>query len=234
MNGFLYFLPGHGGPVTPGEIERRGLGHALGGMSVDPCGVSNGPGGAHGTVCAAADSIDRLGFYPAEQTWRRIDESAWVGFFTGSPPGPDDLRRTEMLRGHDVVLADGRRWHAPAARVWVEQHGVMRHASTLPATLKRGENGSWGRGEILPAYRALATIAEAWWDARMAGAERGEFTVADGPNQATAVLAVNYRIGPVEADLLGIWSEPAVVAVLDACIDAPGFAELSKKKAGGG
>ena len=241
---FLYMLDGHAGAPTPAQIEAHGVANVLAGESLSVCSVSNGPEGVGGTIVAAGTFDNRVGYYPAEQNWRRLNEKTWIGYSTVHPlPGPEGLARKYMVSGHDVQLADGRTWHAPKARGWAMQAGQLRRASTLPCRLRLGPDGNrWEPADVLPEYAELSRVAGEWFDERMfsgraedtsEGGANVVFSFADAPSKAARCLAANYRIGPVESDILGLWTTNAVVAVLDAAIDYPGLAEILKKKASG-
>ncbi len=232
MSEFLYYLPG--AEATAARIEAVGLGYALGdGFQQRP--VLHGPDANAGVVLGSkAAGAESIGYYPNRQTWRRIPQSsAWCGYDTDAPPGPGDLVRPDPLGGHEVELADGRHWLVPVARMVVDDGGSLRYYDRLPRRMHLDDDGAWTAGEPRERYRELDAIVESHIQAAIgeAGVE-GIARLAIDPASAIAVLAVNYRLGPVEADVLGLfdWNGRQAMRVLDAACDLPGLERLKKKR----
>jgi len=240
MAAFLYYLPGLRAAGRQ-QIERAGLGHAFD----DSCSaasreVSAGPDGQAGVVVADAHRLGQtVGYFADRQAWRRVPGStAWVGHYLGALPGPDDLARPEERRldGHPVRLGDGRIWIVPIVRGVKERDGEPVPYVPLPRRIGCDEDGRTVFRGVIAEHQGLWEAAGRWWD----------FTEAAGPSAtiawdeivtiALAGLAGNYRLRlAVEADLLGLFSQPNVREVCDAMIDLPGWKRwLKKKEASGG
>jgi len=241
MSGFVYFLPDRNGRPADADLVAAGLAHLV---PAGPCRqVTAGPGGAAGVVFAAAATDSRgVGFWPDRQTWRKVPGGpAWCGMFHHPelPPAPADLARPDALPGHTVRLADGRAWVVPLARALAEEDETLTAYQALPQTTTVDEDGRWQPGGLLPRFETLWAAALGWWGAKTAAdvdtAPAGEGARAtldfDGLHDAALLaLATNYRLGKAEVALLGLFSQPAVVDVLDALVDWPVLVRWLKKK----
>ncbi|MBE3131958.1 MAG: hypothetical protein IMZ55_00665 [Acidobacteria bacterium] len=252
--GLLYYLPGLNSRPTPEQIRAAGLGYALDGCAVSAVGVTGGPDGGSGQLLTRDDPQRPalVGYYPAKQTWRKVAQSPipnpqspipnhpWIGLTTAEPPGPDDLQRRDALAGHTVRLGDGRLWTVPIARAHAEDDAsVWRWYQRLPETCELDEQGQWVRGQVVARYRELWDLAAAWWEAFLMGGQRDEtaegtvmrFDFAGSADAAVRILACNYRIGRMEAAMLGLLDERSVSEILGAVIDWPTRQAWLKKKA---
>jgi len=243
MSGFLYYVPGHERPtVTAEELRERGIDYAFDGRWTAAA-VRGGPDEQHGSIIADQQRVaaERIGYYPQQQTWRRIPASAlWIGYYTAERPGPADLIRPEPLEGHLVTLGDGRAWMAPIARAWFEIEQPEEHLvwfCKLPEAVTLDDEGNWASGAVVAQYRPLWEIAERWWDA-INGADlhvqdkpqRVRFDFEGINDAALLALGTNYRLGRVEVDVLGLFTDQTVHAVLGALIDWPTMEQFLKKK----
>lgn len=234
MSCFLYFLHAGGG-VGLADFEAAGIGYAWPDQRTKRE-TLKGPGGtAQGVVVADARlPADRVGFWPDRQTWSKVPGStAWCGYYTDEPPTPEELLRAEPLPGHRVELADGRPWLVPVAR-GVAEDGWYH---TLPRQSVLDESGQWTRGDVVAKYGRLWETACQWWDALNAAtvesagdAARLVFDFAGIHDAAVVALSANYRLGRIEAALLGIFDDRCVRRVLDALVDWPTLEEFAKKK----
>jgi hypothetical protein len=194
-------------------------------------------------ILAAAESCEpgRLRYAPDEQEWLE-GAGFWVGRWKAEIIGPADLIRRKPLDGHFLELADGAEWLCPVARSHVIEGGAVRWRHKLPRRVGLGADRKWLPGEVLPRYRRLWDLALAWWDARLVSAQananvgetiRFDF---DGLYGAAAeCLAANYRLGPDEISMLGLFDSDSARKILDALIDLPTITalreELEKKTA---
>ena len=251
---FLYYLPGLQSGLPLETARAAGLAYALDGP-ISTVGVRGGPDGGDGVVLALAKSIqpEELSYHPDRQTWRKIPAcSAWVGLSPESRvqgPGSHStlgsqlstsLARAKQLGGHEVVLADGRRWLVPMARGWVEQDGDLRWYHNLPQQSVLADDGRWSEGDVLPRYAPLWELAMRFEDARRVAVSvetpgdgesvRVQFDF-DGLHQAAVrCLQENYRIGPAEAALLNLLTADISREICEALIDIPTRLEWFKKK----
>lgn len=210
---------------------------------------TTGPGGNGGVLIG----VDRPGrpvkFLPDRQKWQPIvgRDGWWIGFDRDAPPTPDTLARRRMLDGHPIELCDGHAYIAPFARKATELDGRLSVDVALPLISTRDADGHWLPGRVHPDFESFwalaATFEQRYWLAHEEGLkahiERGgsidepfmvtvEFDAIH--NWACDVLAVNYRIGADEADLLGLLSNDAAFAVMKAACDFPTRDAWTQKK----
>lgn len=228
----LYFLPGltlsalRDGPrVRASLLEERGLTHVFGDVRDFDAEVSCqdlvglGPGGAPGAIlvrlaAGGAGLPDRLGYYPAQQTW---DDDAdgrfryWIGFDPAQRPQPEELARGGRFQGWDLTLGDGQSWRIPIVR-------RPDDTTELPCMLhvRRG----LVEERIKSQYAALwdrCGSAVRWWT-------EDAPTKEDYPEAfalAADVLGIAYRIGPHEASALGLFDSNNLWTATACAIDWP-------------
>ena len=237
MAGFLYNLPG---PTTMGieQVRKAGLSYAFDSDRCTCAGVmERGLDGGSGVVAADPSRVEQIGLYPDRQTWRKIPgQKLWAGFYTDDRPKPANLERKKRLNGHPVELLDGNKWLCPVARSIGEQDGALVWDYAVPNRSRLNDDGQFEPGEVVEKYAVLWEMASCWNDVR-----KGAFEESDGEtvsfsfdnihHSAVMALAVNYVVGPVECDLLGLLGQDAAVEILDALIDQPTWIELLKKMA---
>jgi hypothetical protein len=238
MASLLYFVPNRQTGLSAEELRAIGLGHALDG-SVHQQTVSAGPGGNGGVVLADGQHCDpaRVRYVPAEQDWVETPFGS-LGRWKSDAIGPADLIRDKPLNGHFVELADGKKWLCPVARTHGTEAGAVCWYHSLPRSVSMGTNRKWKPGTVVPRYRRLWEICQAWWDVRAASAvtaqtaELGD-TIRfdfDGLHEsAVECLATNYRLGPDEISVLGLFDSGSARAILDALIDMPALIALTEE-----
>lgn len=238
MSGFQYWVPSVATTVKLDELHGRGLAYALEDR-VTKRGAEHGPDGARGiTVCHGGNESGQLGYWPERQTWKRIPGSdCWCGMYTDNRPKPADLARAEQITGEWLLLEDGHRWLAPKARRWVEMDDRLLWDYNLPRRMALNEDGIWQLAGIKPRYERLWTLAMAYEQAAteaLMAADDGEvvrFTFEDIDTLAISALQVNYRLGPVELDLLGIYDDSTRQSIIDVLLDNKTWQAWVKKKA---
>ena len=174
--------------------------------------LNNGPDNGAGLLLIASpkDGLPdgfRIGYYPDDQAWVKISgQDYWIGYAT--QPSEIQLRREYIVEGEDHELANGESWVCPIVR--------KRGKVSLPS--------KWGidaeSGEF--SQVVLANYADAWkmaceaWDHVM-----GDTSI-EKPRAfeiCVCALAVNYRIGPIEASILGLIDDTNYDKVFGALID---------------
>jgi hypothetical protein len=234
MAGFLYFLP-HCQGLSPKDFERVGLAHALD-RQFKAAPVVRGPDGNPGLV-VSADNVPSVGYFPGTQTWQKAPGQPWmVGTINGHEPTPQDLERGTIVECREVELVDGRTWKLPVARQFQEPEtwgeGIPFYWR-LPRSLGLSDQGEWLEKEVIPKYADLWKLAIDWsaWTAQEMDEEQmARFTFDGQVDAAVQCLAVHYRIGRVEAALLGLLTIELAREVLDVLIDLERFLVLAKKK----
>lgn len=255
MGGFLYFVEGMESKPSVGELCGLGLGHVFDGPGmVEHRLTRTGPLGAQGGVVVwVSGTVARGGLYPAEQTWQEMpavlvgavrgaeDGGAprvFLGWESGAKPGPEDLQRPRITAGHVVTMGDGRRWMAPKARaVVMAEDGSVAWANALERRVRLDrERGVWVEDGVAVQYEELWRIAELFWSAlRSAGEGAGdvvEVSFDERIEYALRCLRVNYRVGPMEAEVIELLNETCAAEVLCAVVDMPVWVALlaDKKK----
>jgi hypothetical protein len=239
MRSFFYFVPNRQ-ILTLADSAKIGLAYAFE-AGIDCTQVQNGLGGQPGIVCAQQDSyvLGKNGYHASQQIWRQIPGSeVWVGHYRDELPGPEDLARAKQLSGWSLELGDGQRWVVPMARSYNE-HGSgedaeLRWSVGLPQRLDLAADGRWTRTGISPRYAALWELAEGWLRMRTQTSspdDHARFDEQGETDGAVCALQANYRLGRVEAALLGLFQvDDMVVEVLDRLIDRPTVEAFTKKK----
>jgi len=226
--GCLYYLPGKP-MLTRRRVDDAGLGYLLdgrGGPGPTVAAMSPGPDGLAGAVFTIAS---RRGHGAPETTladkakWSRIPGTeAWLGVVEDALPGPEDLQRSEIVDGHDVVLGDGFSWRVPVVR-------LLDGGSSLPRALE-WDGLAWRHGDVRPAYRCLWAAALRMWDALAGSNDDGApVTLTEEATTAATAIALNYRVGPAEISALGLLDTHSEVEVLKALIDLPALEALRGK-----
>lgn len=235
---FLYFLPGQKTKPDQERLAAAGVAYAFE-SAPNFWGVNSGPDGQPGVVLS---TLDNQRYKPDEQEWLQLDRvrCTWIGLPYGAKVSPVDVARRDPLPGDLVELADGQKWLAPVARAAVPETGnPFAYAVNLPQRSTRCEDGYWVPGPIVARYEHLWTIATAWHDhyfsAPIDGGEpdhiegdpfEGEGCFDRCHDYALQCLAANYRIGPAEADFLGLLTVEKAKAVLNTLIDVLARVEL--------
>lgn len=240
MNGFLYVLEGQQGALAD-DIDRAGLSDAFpltnqGEPRFASRGLDCGPENVSGCIVAAPDT-DRLGYYPAEQEWRKIG-GRWIGWRrsatslsatssrpSGSQPsgksalpGPQELSRDTLVPGMLVTLGDNRQWLIPTGRTADGGTNLPTDFRLVDATGEFGE-------VVKPEFKDLRDLAERLHrlltDEKQKVRLKTAGTGAEFCRMACKILAVNYRVRPVEISVLGLLTADATAAILAAFIGLP-------------
>lgn len=241
MAGFLYYIPGHQGPLKLADLRRAGLGYAFESerFSVGECMPGTGPDGTAGAVVSAGD-VPTIGIDLPNQTWQKIPGSeCWAGMAKNDPPGPQDCERKKMLPGEFVECGDEQNWVAPVAVAMSEPEeagSLPSWHSPLPRVFGVNDDGGWTEGDIVARYRPLWDAAMQCMGALGKGADEVEedqdemaFDLTNQLDAALLSLSTNYRIGLVEANMLGLFSTQTMKDVLLALVDWDKYMAWVKK-----
>jgi hypothetical protein len=219
-----YFIPGQS-DARRESLEGRGMGHVFDAAPF-PFGfveVSRGPGDVAGLLVAVGSGKGLHGACESH-TWHEGPGGAlWVGI--EGDIEPDGLQRREVIDGHLVTLEDGNQWLIPVAR------SVVR-GPAFPSALILGPKGEVVR-ETLPRFREISVIAERverMFFAQTEGDDSHDMDLDEGFAVAVAALAINYRIGPVEASALRLISDDSVRYILRALVDVPTMVEVTEAR----
>lgn len=154
----------------------------------------------------------KFAFEPPRQTWRPAVAGSetipagryWAGIYDDSPPTPDDLVRPYSTRGHRVTMADRRPWLVPAP-------------AELPRDMALQDDGSW-RFEPQRQFAAFVADAFEWLKIYATADETTEIELGDAARFVCQALAINYRITPEIASMIGLFSTDTITpAMWSAC-----------------
>lgn len=251
---FLYFLPtrlktfkGPQGMVA--LFEQAGAAHALcPGLDTPHSPTDKGPGDQPGLVVMphlkgafGSDPTPKVLYDPGSQTWRKSPAgSFWIATRNGHPlPTPDQLRRDRIIDGHDVEMLDGSKWMIPVARAFPS-------GTRFPQRLKLSADGKvWEYHELdqyIPICRSAEKIVEVFKGYAKPRDEEADDELADTPESEGGLdeqaamsivcdaIAINYRVSPVEIDLLGIIGTDQLGEVCRALIDFPTYLHMIRDR----
>jgi hypothetical protein len=240
MTQFYYWVPQERPSCNSQELinllRLAGLGYAIEERIVYRS-CDKGPDGQKGnTVCW--DNDGRLGYFPERQVWRRVPGcDVWCGCDAEDKPKPADLARAEQISGEWITLDDGNQWLAPKARRWCELDDRLLWDYNLPRRMTLNDDGLWVPGGVKPRYERLWQLAndyEASYSAAMAEAGEDDsvvrFVFEEIDTLAIGALQINYRVGPVELDMLGVYDQAVRQRIIDVLLDNATWVSWIKKK----
>jgi hypothetical protein len=130
-----------------------------------------------------------------------------------------------MKSGHEVKMGDGGMWLVPCERF-------------LPNVLLVDEKGDL-EYEPLPEFAAMKEKTAILWDEYIGLRKAGEnesdkkdegFSFVAWIETGNHFLAVNYRIGRVEANVLKLWTEQTVVTAIEMILDVPALIKMEEEE----
>jgi hypothetical protein len=243
MSTFFYWVPTEQPINSAAMLERlraSGLGYAVEDR-ITMRTSDRGPDAMKGlVVCHGGNQDGRLGWFPEQQTWKQIPGSdIWCGMFTEDRPRPDDLARADQITGEWLTLDDGHVWLAPKARRWLEIDEKLLWDQNLPRRMTLATDGTWTPGDVKPKYERLWSLATAYMAADAAAQETADedgsyrFSFEGIDDLAIGTLQINYRVGPIELDLLGIYDETTRNRLIRVLLDTATWEVWVKKKLAG-
>lgn len=238
---FFYFIPTEQTSTCPPELLAEFM---LDGVIDTPelCPVRSGPAGQPGIVVVDRSlSKTPIRYRPNEQIWRQsFDTDAWIGYEAPTPPRMHTLARANMLPGRRVRLCSGEQIEIPIARRYIEADGHVFRTTALPKSLGRDqETGQWVPKDVVAKYKTLDNLLVGYTEALAEAYQHVDddapivrFEYAPLPDLIVAAIAANYRVGPDEVDILGIYDQTLNRAIVDVLLDtATTEAWATKKKA---
>lgn len=234
MSGFMYFVEGAQAPEPARRvILDAGADYAL------PFGINciksgHGPGGPGGMLFSPTMTTVNTD----AQIWERSAcGTYWVGMDANKLPTPEDLAVENQISGHYVEMADGNKWLIPAARYYgtAEGTGEVGWVPNLP-TARKFTGGKWIEGSILAKHRKLwehMQRIDSIFEKVLAGEESAlsSLDLETESDLVVTALATNYRVGNVEASMLGIVTSDIAGEIANAVRDVPSLVVLQEKKA---
>jgi hypothetical protein len=222
MAGFLYYVPGvH--RLDRAQAAELGLGYAFDGAQISCTEVMSGGGPAkQAGVIAWLGAEPRVAWDPKSQTWQKDPNGRfWVGMETEKPPVPEDLARAATVAFYRPPLGDGNKWLVPTA--------ILADGSCPLQKVRKVDEET---GEIVARPEARFDTLRIYADeVREAIKQSLPLTIEQEMNICVEALQTNYRIGPIEASMLGILTDQAVNLIAWTLVDRmqwPDFVELAK------
>lgn len=238
MSGFLYWLPDGGMTVSLDELAAASVAYAFDGKATART-CDRGPDRNRGAVVVAGTNDDgKCGYYPDRQTWRQIPlQSVWVGMYRADPPAPADLARAEQVSGQWISDDRKQRWLAPIARKWYEMDDRIVWDHNLPRRLELADDGTWQPGSVKPRYERLWQLAMDYEGAANRALEAAtedtgtvRFRYDNMDELAVGAIQVNYRVGPAELAMLGVYDDQFRQRLIDVLLDNDTWQKWVQKK----
>ena len=192
-----------------------------------------GPGGKSGVFLMAmptsGEKPARVGYYPNQQEWTEFadgDSGYWVGLDKDQPPTPADIQRKSVFPGYGLTLS-GQVWQIPVIR---DPHG----GTGLPCDWTLEASGNVAE-TIQREYRSLweefASVVDLFFSTDTA-TPPGLFQLErqDAMARCLQALAVNYRIGRAEQNLLRLVNAETWIPILGATVDVHTFFDLYQSR----
>ncbi|HEY4760948.1 MAG TPA: hypothetical protein VIH42_10250 [Thermoguttaceae bacterium] len=181
-----------------------------------------GPGGASGCLLTALPPIGeapvRLHYAPEFQTWSKFGE-IWVGIDKEYPPTAADLIRKKTFEGYRIEIA-GQEWSVPVIR---DPEG----ATGLPRAWSFDDGGQVTE-RIKDIYQDLWRKFEraTWLFYDPAGPWPLCMELNEAVDLCLETLSINYRLGRIEQNLLGLVDSENWFVILAAAVDEPTYREV--------
>jgi hypothetical protein len=205
---FIYAVKKQNRPV--GEVvAASGLSARL--PQYDCRDASRGPAEGGWWILSALPSDNY--YHPEQQVWHKsVEGDWWVGVDREQKPTPAELIRDKYLTGYNVELGDGNKWIVPVARYFDGKN-------PLPATMIIGEGGEVEYKPLLQ-YKWLWDAANRIWDADYKQTDE-QVETKERIMICIKALAINYRIGIDEANMLGLFTADTLARCTEAIVDGP-------------
>ena len=249
MRRFLYYIPNVGGANAQMLSDRGLLGRFSQGIGRETVEHSvtasiegpkeRGDKNPPRVGCLVAAGLRPAKFEPDRQRWIPLLSTShqqpatsnhsfpYVGVEDiAQPPRPADLERESGVAGYDLKLADGNVWRVPLVRRWDAQQ--LEHVAALPEAITGEAAGGRYRfvTRVRPEFAEIDAIGESLFSAFNT---RATTTIEDLFDLASRLLAVNYRLGPEEAMLLGLFTVETAMECLRLAIDTPAMRACGKR-----
>ena len=192
-----------------------------------------GPGGESGclffALSAGGERPVRIDYQPEFQTWRRMavtpDLYVYLGIDKEHPVTPKDLVRKSLFRGYAIELA-GQTWEIPVIR---NPEG----GSTLPRDWVIEVDGDVTeavQAQYLELWTEFVGVVDLFFSADDPS-PAGTFVLdrAEAIRRAIDVLAVNYRFGRLEQNLLRLVNPQTWASILSAAVDLATFWDVYQR-----
>lgn len=228
--GFMYYFPGKQS-MTPDQLPPEcELDHLKDVQGFEIRTVENhGPDEGAGVLFAPIPAPEKFGYYKNEQAWQPVQNSKgvvthWLGISLNDKPRSDHLQRFGYIEGELVTFANQEQWFIPVIEAYVpipEADGKSGFESqiwhvTLPKTMEATYD--WKTQiAVVPQYSELVAQGAIWRDVYW---ESKPYRNIDFWRFVAGLLAVNYRVGRAEINMLGLLNDhPRMhTAVLEAAL----------------
>ena len=184
---------------------RGGAGHA----TVTTVGSNAGPGGSCGSILTVgtkhSGAPSHVGNHPDRQHWVPLNPAAdaWIGVLKNELPRPEDLERFEVIYGGLVTDRQHLEWIVPVCRAVSDGMPF----GTLPQSYTFDANGQ-PQPQLDSSFKWLWQLSGEVQDDYRPGQKERDFNWL--VKTAMKLLAVNYRIGQHELNLLHELGRPVL------------------------
>lgn len=230
---FMYYIEGlkNARDAKAAVVEKIGASVHGTTMPIKDC--ASGPGkSGPGLLCAAIPShikpdgaeVERRLEYnadPAKQTWMECN-GYWIGFHNDLKPGPDDLRRDQIVAGYTYNCKETGSWIVPLARkvdggTLFDQRIVYKPDGTICK-------------EPLTRYKAICDFAAEHFE-KLSGLDPDSDGLVFEADQrycdvACEAISINYHAGPYELSVLEMLTMNGAAYICSFLCDFPGLIEI--------
>lgn len=236
MAGYVLHFPGRRGSNQ--LLQELGLAALLADCGPDWW-DGPGPEGQHGSICGWGLGLDGGPLMSTAREWQPLPGNAecgrkhgdvWLGLEVARPLLPRDIARRETTPGYDLLLADKRIWHCPAAANLPHQHR-LNPAGEYERTIAQRHQAMWERSQSYAGqfFRAIDAL-EAMKAKGIPDPPAVDFTCEESFAYCCQCLALNYRLTPEIVSLLGLIDDEAMRNVIKSSINLPVLITFGQKK----
>jgi len=186
-----------------------------------------GPGGHSGSLlCALAPSGPppvRVGYFPDFQEWEETLGGVWVAADREHPITAEDVSRRRRIGGYQVELA-GQTWEIPVIR---DPQG----GSQLPSSYVYGKDRKATKqlkAQYVDLWLSLAKACWLFFDPEGPYPELS-MELTEATNLCLDCLSVNYRVGMIEQNLLGLVDSETWTSILACAVDYLTYRDLARQ-----
>jgi hypothetical protein len=160
----------------------------------------------------------RVGFHPKFQTWKAVlGDRVWVGVDNEHPVEPDDIVRKKTRSGYSPEL-QGQPWlipviNGPSGSTNLECEWEWDEAGKVRETVASTYKDLW---------ESFASVQDLLFDAN---AVTFDMDMQESGDRCIDALAINYRFGPVEQNILKLIDSDTWVMILMCAVDYPLYRE---------
>lgn len=243
---YLLYFPRTVGIDPLAILAKCGIADLARGQAPELFPLERGPDGGPGLLAAWRGAQDPPVGLSDTQEWKPCRPGAgvsglgagdyWVGIERRQAIRPEHLARKEPMPGYWVPLADGQKWHVPAASRLPHVHGINEaglHQREIAAEFGRFfEKSRTFAVQLLEAAGQLLLLEKLQPTKEGERTSKVELDLAETFAFCVEALAFNYRVNAEIVTRLGLFDDEALRNVVKAVVDLPVLmrSESEKKK----